>query len=160
MTAAGQLLRVEIDATPPPRGELLRVELTTPAVALARGEVLRVELSVPLTTSVDLGADRVVESLELITIGATWSGGTPLSWAWQVVSDTSGMVVLSPDGDQVALWTPAVLTGAVVVIGVTADNGQTVSPLASVKITVYPHLDMLLTEGGWVPRGDEIIIGA
>lgn len=155
MTAAGQLLRTELTAAYS-AGQLLRTELTAALPATAAGQLLRTELTTPPYTVVDLGSSRVADGLELVTIDATWVGADPTSWTWTIQSDPSGRALLVPDGAQAVLTAPPTPEGATVVVGATASNGTTTSPLASVTVTVYPHLEWERVAGAWVPYFDEV----
>lgn len=160
--SGGQLLRAELVAATA-AGQLLRAELTTPTVAFAAGQLLRAELSTPPYTTVTLGPNRIADGLEQVSIDSVATGATPTSWTWSIQSDTSiggpagtRQAVLTSDGDSAVLTAPAAIEGATVVVGLVVSNGTTVSPLATVTVTVYPHLEWELIGGAWVPYFDDL----
>lgn len=154
--STGQLLRAELTSAYS-AGQLLRAELTSPAIEVSAGQLLRAELSTPPYTTISLGPNRVADGLELVTFDATWTGAPPTGWTWTIQSDPSGEATLQPDGAQCVLVAPATLEGVTVVVGATATNGTTTSPLASVSVSVYPHLDWVRVAGAWVPFYEDII---
>lgn len=129
-------------------GQLLRAELTSPSVAVVRGQLLRAELSTPPYTTVTLGPNRIADGLEQISIDAVAAGAAPTSWTWSIQSDTSiggpagtRPASIAAAGGSCVLTAPAAIEGATVVVGVVAHNGTTSSPLATLTVTVYPHLE-------------------
>lgn len=160
--SAGQLLRAELTAYIA-AGQLLRAEITSPSIDVAHGELLRAELSTPPYTTVALGPNRIADGLEEVSLDAVSTGAAATSWTWSIQSDTSvggpagtRQAVLMTDGDSAVLTAPAAIEGATVVVGVVASNGTTTSPLATVEISVYPHLEWEYIGGLPVPYFDDI----
>lgn len=155
--SSGQLLSVQLDSGIV-AGQLLAVTLESPTVSAVAGQLLSVSLTTPPFTVVTLGSARTVDPLELVTIDAAWTGATPTTFTWSIVSNTTGVTpTLHPDGAQLTFTAPASEEGGVVTIGLTTFNGSTTSTLATVAVTVYPQNEWILIASTWRPFAAELI---